>query len=145
MSDAFIDGRRFRVLTIADDFTRECLFLVADRSLSGTRLARELDSLITRRGEPKTIVSDNGTEMTSMATLKWCQENQVKRHYIAPASRCRTTSSKVSTAVSATNASTKPCSRRFPKHEMQSPHARRTTTATDPTHRWATSLPTGSQ
>jgi putative transposase len=84
VSDAFTDGRRFRVLAVVDDFTRECLALVADTSLSGARLARELDSLIARRGKPKTIVSDNGTEMTSMAILKWCQETHVEWHYIAP-------------------------------------------------------------
>jgi putative transposase len=59
VNDAFTDGRRFRVLAVVDDFTRECLCLVADTSLSGARLARELDSLIARRGKPKTIVSDN--------------------------------------------------------------------------------------
>jgi putative transposase len=84
VSDAFTDGRRFRVLAVVDDFTRECLCLVADTSLSGARLARELDSLIARRGKPKTIVSDNGTQMTSMAILKWCQETHVEWHYIAP-------------------------------------------------------------
>lgn len=84
VSDAFTDGRRFRVLAVVDDFTRECLCLVADTSLSGHRLARELDSLIAKRGKPKTIVSDNGTEMTSMAILKWCQQTHIEWHYIAP-------------------------------------------------------------
>ena len=84
VSDAFTDGRRFRVLAVVDDFTRECLCLVADTSLSGARLARELDDLIARRAKPKTIVSDNGTEMTSMAILKWCQQTHVEWHYIAP-------------------------------------------------------------
>jgi putative transposase len=84
VSDAFTDGRRFRVLAVVDDFTRECLCLVADTSLSGTRLARELDDLISRRTKPKTIVSDNGTEMTSMAILKWCQQTHIDWHYIAP-------------------------------------------------------------
>ena len=84
VSDAFTDGRRFRVLAVVDDFTRECLCLLPDTSLSGARLSRELDSLIARRGKPKTIVSDNGTEMTSMAILKWCQEAKVEWHYIAP-------------------------------------------------------------
>jgi putative transposase len=84
VSDAFTDGRRFRVLTVVDDFTRECLALVADTSLSGRRLSRELDAIITQRGKPRTIVSDNGTEMTSMAILKWCQDNHVEWHYIAP-------------------------------------------------------------
>lgn len=45
VSDAFTDGRRFRVLAVVDDFTRECLALVADTSLSGRRLARELDAV----------------------------------------------------------------------------------------------------
>jgi len=84
VSDAFTDGRRFRVLAVVDDFTRECLCLVADTSLSGHRLARELDTLIAKRGKPKTIVSDNGTEMTSMAILKWCQHTHIEWHYIAP-------------------------------------------------------------
>jgi putative transposase len=84
VSDAFTDGRRFRVLAVVDDFTRECLCLVADTSLSGHRLARELDALIAKRGKPKTIVSDNGTEMTSMAILKWCQQTHIEWHYIAP-------------------------------------------------------------
>jgi putative transposase len=59
VSDAFTDGRRFRVLAVVDDFTRECLTLVADTSLSGTRVVRELDAVISRRGRPGTIVSDN--------------------------------------------------------------------------------------
>jgi putative transposase len=58
VSDAFTDGRRFRVLAVVDDYTRECLALVADTSLSGLRVARELDALIMRRGRPMTI-SDN--------------------------------------------------------------------------------------
>ena len=78
VSDAFTDGRRFRVLTVVDDFTRECLALVADTSLSGRRLARELDAVIAQRGKPRTIVSDNGTEMTSMAVLEWCQRTHVE-------------------------------------------------------------------
>lgn len=50
----------------------------------GIRLARELDGLIVERRKPRTIVSDNGPEMTSMAILKWCQETKVEWHYIAP-------------------------------------------------------------
>lgn len=84
VSDAFTDGRRFRVLAVVDDYSRECLTLIADTSLSGLRMTRELDAIIERRGKPRTIVSDNGTEMTSMAVLKWCQETGVEWHYIAP-------------------------------------------------------------
>lgn len=84
VSDSFTDGRRFRVLAIVDDFSRECLALVADTSLSGLRVTRELTHLIQQRGKPMTIVSDNGTELTSMAVLKWCQETNVEWHYIQP-------------------------------------------------------------
>jgi len=84
VSDAFTDGRRFRVLAVVDDHTRECLALVADTSLSGRRVCRELDAIIARRGMPRTIVSDNGTELTSIAVLKWCQDTGIGWHYIAP-------------------------------------------------------------
>lgn len=84
VSDAFTDGRRFRVLAVVDDFTRECLALVADTSLSGRRVARKLDAIIARRGRPRTCVSDNGTELTGMAILAWSQERAVDWHYIAP-------------------------------------------------------------
>lgn len=84
VSDAFTDGRRFRVLAVVDDFSRECLALVADTSLSGLRVTRELDALMAIRGKPSAIVSDNGTELTSMAVLKWCQQTGVEWHYIAP-------------------------------------------------------------
>jgi putative transposase len=84
VSDAFTDGRRFRILTVVDDFTRECLTLVADTSLSGARVTRELEAVMARRGRPLTCVSDNGTELTSMAILKWTQETGIDWHYIAP-------------------------------------------------------------
>lgn len=84
VSDAFTDGRRFRILTVVDDFTRGCLGLVADTSLSGVRVARELDVIIGRRGKPTTIVSENGTELTSIAILKWQQGTGIGWHYIAP-------------------------------------------------------------
>ena len=71
LSDSLADSRRFRILAIVDDFTRECLALVAETSLPGMRVARELDTLIAMRGKPATVVSDNGTELTSMAILRW--------------------------------------------------------------------------
>lgn len=83
-SDALDDGRRFRVLCVLDDFSRECLALVVDTSISGKRVARELDQLIAWRGRPAMIVSDNGTELTSNAILRWAEERGVEWHYIAP-------------------------------------------------------------
>jgi putative transposase len=58
-SDALTDGRRLRILIVVDDFTRECLALVADTSLNGVRVARELDTIIAGRCPPATCVSDN--------------------------------------------------------------------------------------
>ena len=84
VSDAFTDGRRFRILAMVDNFTRECPALVPDTSISGRRLARELDAVLAVRGKPWTCVSDNGTELTSMAILVWTQERGVGWHYIAP-------------------------------------------------------------
>ena len=84
VSDTFTDSRRFRMLTVVDDFTRECLCLVADTSISGVRVARELDGIVALRGRPASVVSDNGTELTSMAILRWSQERAIDWHYIAP-------------------------------------------------------------
>jgi len=83
-ADQFIDGRRLRILVVVDDCTRECLALIADTSISGIRVARELDRLLGERGKPKTIVSDNGTELTSNAILRWADDHKVAWHYIAP-------------------------------------------------------------
>jgi putative transposase len=82
VSDVFAHSRRFRVLGVIDDFTAECLALVADTSLSGLRVGRELDAIIAIRKPPAMIVSDNGPELTSLAMLKWQQQNQVDWHYI---------------------------------------------------------------
>jgi putative transposase len=83
VSDMLADGRRFRVLVV-DDFTRECLALVVDTSLSGMRVTWELDAIAKARGRPLMIVSDNGTELTSRAILQWQEKNRVEWHYIAP-------------------------------------------------------------
>jgi len=84
VSDALACGRKFRILAVVDDFSRECLALVIDNSLSGVRVARELDRIVEIRGKPCMIVSDNGTELTSRAILAWQQEHRVEWHCIAP-------------------------------------------------------------
>ena len=84
VSDALDWGRRFRVLAVVDDFTREALGLVVDTSLCGARVARELDALIASRRRPTMIVSDNGTELTSRSILDWTNRTGVDWHDIAP-------------------------------------------------------------
>ena len=70
VSDSLSCGRRFRILNVIDDFSRECLAAVVDTSLSGDRVGRELDRIAEMRGYPCMVVSDNGTELTSNAILK---------------------------------------------------------------------------
>jgi putative transposase len=82
--DQLACGRRFRILNIVDDVTRECLAAIPDTSISGRRVARELTDLVRRRGKPGMIVSDHGTEFTSNAMLGWSQEHQITWHFIAP-------------------------------------------------------------
>ncbi len=83
VSDALSDGRRFRILCIVDDFSRECLATVVDTSLGGVRVVRELEHLGFERGTPRVIVSDNGTELTSCAVLRWAT-GRLDWHYIEP-------------------------------------------------------------
>ena len=84
MSDTYAASRRFRILVVNDDCCRENLCLMADTSISGLRVARELDALLRIYGKPASIVSDNGTEFTSRAILKWAIDNGVNWHYIDP-------------------------------------------------------------
>ena len=84
VSDTLVDGRRFRILCVIDDFSRECLATVVDNSLSGERVARELDAIAQTRGYPCMIVSDNGSELTANAMLRWQQNRTVEWHYVAP-------------------------------------------------------------
>jgi putative transposase len=82
--DQFACGRRFRILNIVDDVTRECLAAIPDTSISGMRVARELTALVNQRGKPGMIVSDNGTEFTCNAMLAWSEENKIDWHFIVP-------------------------------------------------------------
>ncbi len=84
VSDTLSCGRRFRILNVIDDFSRECLAAVVDTSLSGQRVARELDCIAEMRSYLCKVVSDNGTELTSNAILKWQEDRKVNWHYIAP-------------------------------------------------------------
>ncbi len=83
VADALSDGRRFRILCIVDDFSRECLAAVVDTSLGGVRVVRELERLVVERAAPQVVVSDNGTELTSGAVLRWAT-GRLEWHYIEP-------------------------------------------------------------
>ena len=84
LADSFGPSRKFRILAVIDDCSRENLCLIADTSISGARVARELDALVRIYGKPGCIVSDNGTEFTSRAILRWADQNAIPWHYIDP-------------------------------------------------------------
>lgn len=85
MSDQLAtSGRRFRLLNIVDDFTRECLAIEIDTSLPGTRVVEVLNQLKDLRGLPSSITVDNGTEFTGKAVDQWAFENRVTLAYIRP-------------------------------------------------------------
>ena len=67
VSDSLSDGRRFRVLCVIEDFSRECLAAVVDSSLSGQRVGRELDSIALVRGYPCMVVSDDDEGIARMS------------------------------------------------------------------------------
>jgi putative transposase len=84
VADQLGSGRRFRVLTIMDDFTRQWPMTIVDTSISGTRVARALEELSRTHPLPKAIVSDNGTEFTSGAFLAWAEKRGIELRFIQP-------------------------------------------------------------
>ena len=84
MHDILADGRRIRIFTLVDDFSRECLAIEIDTSLSGQRVSRRLEALRQADRLPGTIVCDNGTEFTSKAMLKWSLDKGIKLNFIEP-------------------------------------------------------------
>jgi len=84
VSDQLACGRRFRVLNVIDDFTREAIGQLVATSISGNQTSRFLTQLIEQRGKPKTVIGDNGTEFTSKAMFFWSRDTGVKLGFIQP-------------------------------------------------------------
>ena len=84
MADSLATGRAIRMLNVVDDYSRECLAIEVDTALSGARVSRVLDRLVTRRGRPLRIVVDNGPEFTSRALDQWAYEAGVSLSFIRP-------------------------------------------------------------
>jgi putative transposase len=84
VSDSLGDGRKFRVLTIVDDFTRESPAIEVDTSLPGERVVRVLEQLAETRGLPKAIVCDNGPEFRGEALDQWADRHGVTLQFIQP-------------------------------------------------------------
>lgn len=84
VSDQLAGGRRFRVLNVVDDFSREVVGQLVSVSISGHQVARFLSQLCEARGKPAKIVCDNGTEFTSKAMFFWSKETGVGLGFIQP-------------------------------------------------------------
>jgi len=82
--DVLDDGRRFRILTVVDDFTRSCLAIDVDTSIGGRRVAQVLQRLIETRGTPARLVTDNGPEFISRALDAWAYAHGIDLHFIEP-------------------------------------------------------------
>lgn len=84
MSDSLVDGRKFRLFNVIDDFNRESLAIEVDTSLPSLRVIRVLNRIITQRGKPANLRSDNGPEFISHHLQQWCEENAITLQYIQP-------------------------------------------------------------
>lgn len=84
VSDALWDGRRFRVLTVLDVFTKECLAIEVDTSINGDRVTRVLDWLLITKGVPEVITTDNGPEFAGIVLDRWAYKNKVRLDFIQP-------------------------------------------------------------
>jgi len=83
-SDVAASGRRLRIFSVVDSYTRECLALEVDTSLPSRRVTRVLARIMENRGTPVAIRSDNGPEMSSRHFLAWCIERRIDAIHIQP-------------------------------------------------------------
>ncbi len=84
MSDTLVDGRRFRLFNVMDDFNRESLAIEVDTSLPSLRITRVLNRIIEQRGKPANLRSDNGPEFISHVLQEWCEKHKITLQYIQP-------------------------------------------------------------
>ena len=127
MSDSLVDGRRFRLLNVLDDFNRESLCIEADTSLPTLRVIRALERLLNQRGKPANIRVDNGPEFISHRLEEWCNNKQITYSSYNQADQCKTDTLKERTAAYAGNYSTHTCFPAFGKCESCARNGEQTT------------------
>jgi putative transposase len=84
VSDSIVTGRKFRALTIVDNYTRECPVIEVDTSLGGARVVNVLERLSETRGLPEVITIDNGPEFAGKALDEWAYRKSIKLNFITP-------------------------------------------------------------
>jgi transposase InsO family protein len=129
-------SRRIKCLTVADDYSHECVDITADFGIGGAYVTRLLDRAAMFRGYPKEVRTDNGPEFTCRAFMTWAQKHSIKHILIEPGSptaRPKTRTSRVSTEHSEMNVWMRTGLNRWSKPDRPSPHGEPTTTRSDPT------------
>ena len=84
VSDALANARRLKCLTVADDFTHECVDITVDHGIGGAYVTRALDQAACFRGYPRAVRTDNGPEFTSRAFIAWTQRHGIEHLLIEP-------------------------------------------------------------
>jgi putative transposase len=84
VSDGLFNGRRFRSLTVVDNFSRECLGIWVDESIKGDDVVRFIKRLALKRGAPERVFLDNGPEFIGKALDKWAYQHQVTLDFSRP-------------------------------------------------------------
>jgi len=84
VSDSLANGRRIKCLTVADDFSHECVNIATDYGIGGQYVTRLLDQAALFRGHPGTVRTDNGPEFTSRAFMAWAQTHGIRHILIQP-------------------------------------------------------------
>ena len=96
VSDSLTNGRRIKCLTVADDFSHECVDIAVDYGISGQYVTRLLDQAAIFRGYPLAVRTDNGPEFTSRAFMAWATSHGVRHILIQPGAPCKTATSRAS-------------------------------------------------
>ena len=138
MSERVADGRWFRMLTVVEQFTRECVCLVADQSLTGEKVAQALEPVVMQRGAPRAITVDNGSEFASRVMDACAYRHGIQLDFTRPAYRSRTASSRASIDGYGMNASMWKCFSRSRMCDRCWRGGSRTTIGFDPIVRWQT-------
>ena len=84
VADSLVSGRRLKLLTVADDFTHECVDIATDHGICGQYVTRVLDQAALFRGYPRAVRTDNGPEFTSRAFMSWAQAKGIRHLLIEP-------------------------------------------------------------
>lgn len=135
------DGRKFRMLNLIDEFTRECLAIRVSRKLNSTDVIDVLSDQFILRGVPGHIRSDNGPEFIAKAVRDWIAAVSARTAYIEPGSPWRTVTARASTPSSATNCWMVRSSTASPRQGSSSRVGAATTIPSAHIHPWATGLP----